>query len=170
MSIHFLGAGARTFRHNPALDEGGQQAEFLFTVAILIPAGLAVFYRIQLLNGVVSLVLAIVALLLYEWARRTVRSRGLSVIRSESVAESVVSTGPYEYIRHPFYASYLLGSVAVLVAFPVVIAALGLVANIAYFSLAARREERNLMESALAPAYTEYRNRTGMFFPRKRKD
>lgn len=166
MNVHFVSAGAKTFRYNPATDDGGQVAEIIFTVVIVLVVVLGVSYRIRLVNGVAAFVLVVVAVALYELARRTARGRGLSVIKSESVAESVVTSGPYAYIRHPFYASYLLGSLAMVVAFPVILAAAGLLLNIAFFAYAARSEEKNLMESALAPAYAEYRSRTGMFFPR----
>lgn len=166
MIVHFLGAGAKTFRYNPSTDEGGQQAEVVFTVVLVLVVALGVYYRIRLINGIVAFVLAVLAVVLYESARRAVHGLGLSVIKSESVAESVMTTGPYAYVRHPFYTSYLVGSVAVLVAFPGVFAAVSLILNIAFFAFAARGEEKNLMESALAPAYAEYRNRTGMFFPR----
>jgi protein-S-isoprenylcysteine O-methyltransferase Ste14 len=166
MNVHFLAAGAKTFRYNPATDEGGQQAEVLFTVVLVLIVALGVYYRIRVVHGVIAFVLAVLAVVLYESARRAVRGVGLSVIKSESVAEGVVTRGPYAYIRHPFYTSYLVGSVAVLVAFPVVFAAVSLILNVAFFTFAARSEEKSLMESALAPAYAGYRNRTGMFFPR----
>jgi protein-S-isoprenylcysteine O-methyltransferase Ste14 len=166
MNVHFLGAGAKTFRYNPSTDEGGQQAEVIFTVVLVLVVALGVYYRIRLVNGVVAFVLAVLAVVIYESARRAVHGLGLSVIKSESVAECVVTAGPYAHIRHPFYTSYLLGSVAVLVAFPVIFAAASLLLNIAFFAFAARSEEKALLESPLAPAYAQYRSRTGMFFPR----
>jgi len=63
----------------------------------------------------------------------------------------------------------MIASVAVLAAFPVIISVIGVVANLLFFVRAARVEERNLAQSDLAPAYEEYRSRTGMFLPWKRK-
>ena len=166
MFVHFAGAGARTFRYSAALDEGGQQAEICFTLTVLVVLTLAVYCRIELLNGIAALVLGACAVTLYEWCRRTIRGYGLSVIKSESLPESIVQAGPYRYIRHPFYSSYLIANLALLAAFPVIWTLLAAIVNFAFFIHGARTEERNLSDGPLGPAYAEYKRRTGMFIPR----
>jgi protein-S-isoprenylcysteine O-methyltransferase Ste14 len=48
------------------------------------------------------------ALALFEWARRTIRGLYFSYIFSTDLPTFLCRSGPYAYIRNPFYASYLL--------------------------------------------------------------
>jgi protein-S-isoprenylcysteine O-methyltransferase Ste14 len=81
---------------------------------------------------------------------------------------TVVAEGPYRFIRHPFYTSYIAfwlasalaaGSVVVAVAFPFFAAT---------YVLLARREEQGLLASPIGEAYRVYQSRTGFMFPRIR--
>jgi protein-S-isoprenylcysteine O-methyltransferase Ste14 len=166
--VHYFGAGARTFVR-PKLDDGGEEAGALFCVAGAGVLIMARVYRIALPNGVIALALVGASTFLYEWARRTVRGRGFYVIYSDDVPGSVCDGGPYAYVRHPLYLSYLIGFSATLVAFPNVFSALGWVVAAGYFIYGARHDEKVLGASDLSGAYAEYRQRTGMFFPVLRK-
>ena len=80
---------------------------------------------------------------------------------------TLVTHGPYRWVRHPFYvtAALLLGSVTVL-------AANGLIggAGLLVLALLAVRtptEERRLIERFGQP-YQEYMARTGRFIPRRK--
>jgi protein-S-isoprenylcysteine O-methyltransferase Ste14 len=78
---------------------------------------------------------------------------------------SLVTTGPYRWVRHPFYLSVLLhvGSCA-LVAANWFIFASGL-AMFTMMVLRTRIEEGKLIER-FGDEYRRYRQRTGAFFPR----
>lgn len=52
--------------------------------------------------------------------------------------------GPYRWVRHPFYAAFLLA-----------------------LNRTAAREERRLLGSPFGPAYAEYLRRTGRFVPKR---
>lgn len=74
--------------------------------------------------------------------------------------------GPYRYVRHPFYLAYVLFWLGTAVA---VNSLLGWVAPLvvtALYAEAAFREERKFASSDLAGAYSAYRARAGMFWPR----
>lgn len=80
-------------------------------------------------------------------------------------AHTLVTTGPYRWVRHPFYLSALLISVGNALA-----AANGFLfaAGVLTFILMAARsriEERKLLERFADP-YRAYRERTGRFLPR----
>jgi protein-S-isoprenylcysteine O-methyltransferase Ste14 len=85
---------------------------------------------------------------------------------SSSVPDELVDAGPYARIRHPLYTSYMVAFLALFVAMPSRLTLLILIFNVALFTHAVFCEERNLMSSALAGAYAEYTERTGMFVPR----
>ncbi len=80
---------------------------------------------------------------------------------------TLVTDGPYRYVRHPFYvvAGLLMLSVTLLTAS----AAIG-IAGLTVFALLVLRtpnEERRLLETFGEP-YEAYRRRTGAFFPKLR--
>jgi protein-S-isoprenylcysteine O-methyltransferase Ste14 len=117
-----------------------------------------------------SLVLALLVfsacLTLLFWTTRATQQLRLHVAFDPVAPDSIMRGGPYRYIRHPFYASYILFWTACAIAtlhplslgFLVVIAAINLTA--------ARREERAFAGSAFAADYDDYRRSAGMFWPR----
>lgn len=79
--------------------------------------------------------------------------------------ERLITEGPYRWVRHPFYLSYMIGALAPAVAvqnpFVIVISLM----MIAMVVVAAFREERVWLASPKADAYREYQRHTGMFLP-----
>ena len=78
----------------------------------------------------------------------------------------LVRQGPYRWVRHPFYTAYAMAFVAGAVFAQsrwlwVVPAWM-----VTMYVLAARQEERLIMSSPLAPAYSAYRKEVGAFCPR----
>src|SRR5262245_22962477 len=114
-------------------------------------------------------ILAIGSFLLYESARRVVRGRGFCVALSGKVPPAVCADGPYRYVRHPVYTSYVLAFLSLLVAFPGLPSAAVFAANLAFFVFVAAHEERTIAHSSLAQAYAAYRRSAGMFLPRFRR-
>jgi protein-S-isoprenylcysteine O-methyltransferase Ste14 len=164
--VYFLTAGAKTFTVPPDRDGGAVlgQVSFVSGMVCVLFSG---FYRAlvwyQVLCGAV---LALCSVVLYEWTRRTVHDRDFYTALGGAVPAGVCERGPYRYIRHPFYLSYMVAFLAVMVAFPSVAAAAVCLANIALFIYMAFDDERVLLRSALAADYEAYRKRVGMFLPR----
>ncbi|HEY5952312.1 MAG TPA: isoprenylcysteine carboxylmethyltransferase family protein [Kofleriaceae bacterium] len=78
----------------------------------------------------------------------------------------IVTYGPYGWVRHPFYVSFILlliGS-ALIARDVVTIAALPL--GLLSLDWTARSEEKKLLASSLADEYRAYREHTGRFVPR----
>jgi protein-S-isoprenylcysteine O-methyltransferase Ste14 len=111
-------------------------------------------------------IIAICSVVLYESARRVVTGRGFCSVLSGEVPQAVCTVGPYRYIRHPVYTSYLLAFLAFVVAFPGLPSAAVFAANVMFFVFAAAHEERTIAHSPLAQAYAAYRRVAGMFLPR----
>ena len=97
-----------------------------------------------------------------ESARRTRLQRAFI---DEPLPDRLITEGPYRWVRHPFYAGYILGALAA----PVAIASLALAAiaaiMISISVAAAIREERVWLKSVHGEAYRAYRRKTAMFFP-----
>ncbi|MEO8064795.1 MAG: isoprenylcysteine carboxylmethyltransferase family protein [Pseudomonadota bacterium] len=103
---------------------------------------------------------------LYEWARHAIWKRGFRAAWSGFVPDELCERGPYRYLRHPVYASYLLAFLAAAVALPHPVTAAIFVVNVLLLIHAVRDEERVIAGSPLAAGYAAYRARIGMFFPR----
>jgi protein-S-isoprenylcysteine O-methyltransferase Ste14 len=160
---HFIGA-ARTFKV-PA-NERPHAAIQLFPVATTLLLASTFWSRLETRLVVPGLVFLIGSLGLFEWARHSVKGRFFSYIYSKDTPDFLWTSGPYAYIRNPFYSSYLLSYVGIALIFPSPLAVVILVVMSIFFFRAARHEERKFERSAMAAEYAEYVKRTGRFFPK----
>ena len=165
----FTVAGAKTFKRDQMRDTGATLGQLSFlsgTMAILWTGLFHILPLERLLSGAL---LAVLAISLYEWTRRTVLGRSFYMGLAGEVPDVICESGPYRYLRHPFYVSYLLAFVGVIVATPTVIAALVLALNVVLFVYMALDDERTLARSPLAAAYAAYKARTGtlLLLPRR---
>jgi protein-S-isoprenylcysteine O-methyltransferase Ste14 len=134
--------------------------------------GLAAFIYLMLRDkhAIAALVAALAifaaSLALFLWAAKTTRSKLLKLAFDPESPGSVVRTGPYHYIRHPFYTSYILFWLGCVVATldPLMLVFLG--AFSAINVTAAYREERSFEISPFAEEYLNYRKTTGMLWPK----
>lgn len=105
------------------------------------------------------------ALALFWWAVLTTRRRRPALAFAGEAPTSLHTSGPYKYVRHPFYLSYILFWLAVSVpAAGIMHWSVAAVLSVAYV-MAARREEREFARSPLAQGYAQYRQSTWMFMP-----
>ena len=122
--------------------------------------------RVAPSRSIGALALACAAGILFSSALRATRQRKFGVVFGRSVPSAVVQHGPYRYIRHPLYTSYMLNWIGCTVlSGSFLIGAGSLIVAILYI-LAARGEERDLLKSELGTTYSEYRNKTGLILPR----
>ena len=105
------------------------------------------------------------AILLFWWAVAANLQRPLAACFTGICPTHLTMTGPYGWVRHPFYCSYLLAGLAGFAGtgnlWLLPISAL----MAAIYFVAAVREEKQFSSGPLADEYERYRNRTGMFFP-----
>jgi protein-S-isoprenylcysteine O-methyltransferase Ste14 len=164
---YFMTMGAITFARDAGDDLAAGVAQFSFLVTGAIGAMvLGIRGHVALWNGIAALVLLSCSLLLYEWARRTIRDRGFHIAWSGDVPGELCAAGPYALIRHPAYLSYVLAFLALLVALPGFVSLAILLVNAALYAHAAATDERSLLASPLGQDYARYRRSTGMFLPR----
>ena len=103
---------------------------------------------------------------LFHWAKAATQDNRLTAAFDVDAPQFLMRTGPYRFVRHPFYAAYIafwLGSAAgagswVLWLIVLVLAAL--------YVIAARREEQKFENSGLAEDYRSYARRTGFLLPK----
>ena len=113
--------------------------------------------------GVVGLA---AALALFNWAAHSIRGRVFSLAGHDDTPQFVHTSGPYAYIRNPFYASYLLAGLSTTVMRPSVWGVLVMVLSIGYYEWLARFEEAKFERSPVAAEYAAYKARTGRLLPR----
>lgn len=82
---------------------------------------------------------------------------------------SLVTHGPYRYVRHPFYTSYVIFWVGWGVATWSILAVVPVAGLIAIYVIAARDEEKKFAATALSGDYEAYRQGAGFFTPRLRR-
>jgi protein-S-isoprenylcysteine O-methyltransferase Ste14 len=160
---HFLGA-ARTFR----LPAGERPSRAIHLFPLATGAMVYAMFRSRLETRLVApgLVFLLISLLLFEWARLSVKGRFFSYLYAKDTPEFLWTSGPYAYIRNPFYASYLLSYAAIVLMFPSLLPLAVLAGMSVFFFRVARYEEKKFERSPLASQYSEYVKRTGRFFPK----
>ncbi len=112
-----------------------------------------------------ALVIQIVSAGLFWWARSATKAKRLTIVFSEDTPKFLVNEGPYKWVRHPFYTSYMINYVglALLTRMPFVIGAASFMTVV--YLVAARREEKKFSHSPFQKDYQTYAARTGAFFP-----
>lgn len=106
------------------------------------------------------------ALALFNWAAYSIRGRVFSFAGNDDVPQFVHRDGPYAYVRNPFYASYLLAEIAIVVMWPTVWGIALVAGALLYFQWLARYEEEKFTRSPIAADYEVYKASTGRLLPR----
>jgi protein-S-isoprenylcysteine O-methyltransferase Ste14 len=163
---YFMTAGANIFTVPKLRDTGAVLGQISFVSGMLCVIVMGLFSGLQLPLALCGVIFALCSVMLYEWTRRTVVERNFYVGLSGEVPGDVCDTGPYRFVRHPFYLSYMLAFLGVAVAFPSLIVSGVCALNIGLFVYMALDDERVLLASTMAVDYKSFKMRVGMFLPR----
>jgi protein-S-isoprenylcysteine O-methyltransferase Ste14 len=163
--------GMRSFFVRPAHMTRGMKATTLAGAgsALLHVWAISLTHDLSAPGFYMSAAVYVCAVILFWWAVNANRSHPLRACFSENRPLHLNRRGPYSFVRHPFYCSYLLTCLAGLIAtrnpwlLPTVIV------MVVIYAIAAIREEEEFAHSPLAAEYRQYRQDTGRFFPRPRK-
>lgn len=112
-----------------------------------------------------------VAAMLFAWwlfwrAIAASRDGGLRLAFDEAGPRSLVMIGPYRYVRHPFYVSYVIFWAGWTLAVWSWIALLPFAIVVAVYVTAARTEEDKFAATPMSAEYRAYRESTGFFWPK----
>jgi protein-S-isoprenylcysteine O-methyltransferase Ste14 len=162
---YFMTAGANVFTTPKLRDNGAMLGQISFISGMVCVLVMGLFYGLLVPAALGGAILAMGAVILYEWTRRTVVDRNFYVGLAGEVPPALCDVGPYRYVRHPFYLSYMVAFVAVAVAFPSLVVSGVCLLNVALFVYMAFDDERVLLASPLGTAYGQYKMRVGMFLP-----
>lgn len=163
---YFISAGANTFTVPKLRDTGAVLGQISFMSGMLCVVIMGLFYGLLIPAALCGCVLALCSVVLYEWTDRTVVDRNFYIGLSGAVPGAIRDTGPYHFVRHPFYLSYIVAFLGVAVAFPSLIVSAVCLLNVGLFVYMAFDGERVLLQSPRAPDYVSYKVQVGMFLPR----
>ena len=166
--LHFMVAGGKMLQvPNPDLEPGAWVAQILFVFGGTVATWfVGLHHPISLANGIVAVILATGSVALYEWSRHTIMRRQFGIAWGYQVPDAVCDEGPYRFVRHPIYLSYMLAHLAAVAAVPHWLTASICTVAAALFAHAAFDDERKLAASGISADYAAYRERTGMFLPK----
>lgn len=121
--------------------------------------------KLSVIGIYVCLLFQLFAFILFQTCRRIIRYRGLTIVFSKDQASHLLEVGPYQFVRHPFYLTYLLSyfSISILTLEPLSFFMSFVMLGI--YIYAAMFEENKFMQGELKDRYVQYQSRTGMFFP-----
>lgn len=111
-------------------------------------------------------ILSAAALALFGWAVATTRNTEFAVAFTQAQPPVLVTGGPFRYVRHPFYTSYLLFWLATGFATASGICWIGPAILLGCYIIAARGEERLISRGCFGAEYASYVSRTGILLPR----
>ncbi len=117
----------------------------------------------------IALALFLVSAGIFFWALSETRSARLKLAFDPDGPTSVMATGPYRYVRHPFYTSYIVYWLACAIATGHPLNIAFLVVMTAIYTYTALQEERSFETTEHAGAYARYRQTSGLFWPRLRQ-
>lgn len=106
------------------------------------------------------------ALLLFWWAVAVMRNSPPNIAFTNRAIERLITIGPYRYVRHPFYASYLSFWLAAVVLLTSALAVVAAVLMLVLYALAIRQEEIDIANSDLREEWRQYSSRTGALAPK----
>ncbi len=87
----------------------------------------------------------------------------------QNAPRQIVTFGPYRFVRHPFYVSFILLTIGAALATRDMITMAAFPLGLLSLDWTVRNEETKLLASPLGEEYGAYRARTGRFFPRLRE-
>lgn len=142
-------------------------------LAVLVIASTLIFSALLFITGprplaasIAGVVIELASFALFRAAITASREARLAFAFDPVMPHGLVDRGPYRFIRHPFYTSYLLFWIgwAIAIWSPWVLPFL--IGLVAFYVGAARGEERKFAATALGPDYQRYRQSTGFFWPK----
>lgn len=161
------GWGLARFFADPGGGKGTGTVKWATTVSVVLHVtAIAFFYDHEDYSFAAALFLYALSLGLFWWSIAVNRPRPLTIAFSPDAPRHLVTAGPYAYIRHPLYLSYMLCWIAGTLATGQMLLIPTVVAMGWLYHRAALAEERKFAASPLGMDYAHYAERTGRYFPR----
>ncbi|TXI09405.1 MAG: isoprenylcysteine carboxylmethyltransferase family protein [Rhizobium sp.] len=159
-------AGVFVFFNRPGSASPGWDTLKIIALAAMASTIVAVLLERDMSRAQCALSVTVnsLAVMLFLWSGRYGRGH-LNLAFVDALSDRVLTEGPYSFVRHPIYVSYLLsyGAGAIAAPSPVTVGWMVFM-GVVYFS-AAIQEEEAMAASHLGAEYQAYSKNTGRFLP-----
>jgi protein-S-isoprenylcysteine O-methyltransferase Ste14 len=152
--------------HSPRMPRAAKLISALVAVTTVLFAYLLWNHPQPPLPQWIGLGLQLASIAIFWWAVSASRAARLRFAFDEENPHSLVQGGPYRYVRHPFYTSYILFWTGWALATWTLWAVVPVLALIALYVVAARGEEAQFAQTDLSSDYANYRAATGFMLPK----
>ena len=143
------------------------------TIISVVVAATALFFLALIwilpqppLAKIVGLAVQLASSALFWWAISKSRKAGLRFVFDADNPHGLVTDGPFFYLRHPFYTSYIIFWAGWGIATWSIWAVAPVAVIFVLYLIAALDEEKKFSRTEMADAYAAHRNRAGLFWPR----
>ncbi|WP_394155170.1 methyltransferase family protein [Loktanella salsilacus] len=139
-------------------------------ISVLSLIGVSFFmytaFLLTLSQPVVVIALIVAAFALFVWATRHSNQKQLGLAFAEDFkTNGIITTGPWQYVRHPFYVSYIIFWMACAIGTVHVVSIIVFAALLFIYVYSALREEAWLRGGDHGSTYVTYQRSTGFFLP-----
>ena len=115
---------------------------------------------------IIGISLFVIGLVLFWWAVPYARRAALKIAFLPNSPTELICDGPYRFVRHPFYASYLLFWVAGVFASQRWVLVVSVIVMGYFYISAMRREESEFLAGGVGGRYSDYMQSVGALVPR----
>jgi protein-S-isoprenylcysteine O-methyltransferase Ste14 len=160
--LSFMWASRFHFRVSGSIPFGS------IAIFVLTQIGCAAFvYEViqQPRKGLLPILLYGIPFVVFAWAMWTTHRKGLTVAFSTNIPSDIILEGPYKFVRHPFYSSYLLFWIANACSTTSLVPWGFVAVMAAIYTAAAKMEEEKFSISPYRADYEKYKAQVGMFVP-----
>lgn len=105
------------------------------------------------------------SLTVFWWAIRETRNAKLRAVFTTKDPHTLVQTGPYAYVRHPFYASYVLFWLGLALGSWSIIGGVFFILLFVIYWRAAADEEKKFLKTDMADAYRAFAEKRARLIP-----
>ncbi len=113
-----------------------------------------------------ALILALFSLWIFWATRNWIKEKDFSLVFNNEAPSHLETCGPFSWVRHPFYSSYLLCYFSVVLFTLDLLMAVTVIFMVALYFKALNDEERKFQLGEFSEAYNQYREKTGALFPK----
>lgn len=117
------------------------------------------------LTNITFILLNMFSLIFFISTFKTTSKLTFDNIFTDRAPENIVTYGPYKWVRHPYYTSYMLTYSSVLLVDQNAILVFLILVIFALYFFATADEETKILSSDQGRTYADYRSRTKKFIP-----
>lgn len=138
----------------------------LVILSAIVLSYLCFRFEQPMMPQIIGLVFLIFSFVLFWMTIRESSKAKLLAAFDEKLPHGLLKSGPYKYVRHPFYTSYLIQWIGWAIATWSIWSIVPVTFMTVTYWVAAHGEENKFSKTEMADEYETYKANTGRFFPK----